>query len=178
MRRQSSGSRILHRNSGPDREAGFTLVEVLVALALVTILGAVGVSAVGAAARAIARGTEEARWNASVALLDTAARRALSGFPPAFWARPPEIESSQGEYRIVDRGDAAGYTVSFRLLEAGRKTLLVSYGPTRVAIAQVTSFTLSPLRTTDGRIGGITLFVTGSTGRTAELKISFGGQYL
>lgn len=187
MRRQLTESRTSHKSSLSGREEGFTLVEVLVALALVTVLAAVGVAAVSAATRAIARGTQQARWNMSVGLLDSVARRAFAGFPPAFWASPPALESSAGEYRIVDRGDQAGYSVSFRFVQVepvsasrtDRRTILVvSYGSTQVAIPGVRSLSLSPLMSADGRVGGYQLNVAGAAGRSADLKLSFGGQYL
>jgi len=185
MARRSGTSRTPQAESRSNPEAGFTLVEVLVALTVVTVLTAVAMGAIGAATRALAHGSEEARWTRSLALFDRAVRTAFSRFPPAFWGRAPVLEETSGGYRIRDLSDASGYSVSFRFVDLpdgtrgpGGRALVVGFGSAKVAVEGVRRIEFSPLRSGDGRLAGYHIEIGGAGERVGKFVVDFGGQYL
>ncbi|WP_455381076.1 PulJ/GspJ family protein [Salinispira pacifica] len=166
-------------------EAGFTLVEVLVALSLITMLTAASIGAVGAATRALAHATEGARWTQSLALFDRTVRTAFGRFPPAFWGRPPVLDTGDGIYTIHDVSGASGYAVGFRFVEpaagprgTGGRILVVSFGSAKVAVPGIETIEFAPLRSGDGRLCGYRVGIGGREGESGQFVVAFGGQYL
>lgn len=146
-------------------EAGFTLIEVIVALVLTGLLVGVGVEGVGIAMRATARTLTEARFDATELLFDRVIRRALTSFPPAYWRRPPQLTRAGGAYRISSPGVARGYSVSLRL--AGESDgLLVTYAGTTVLIPGVTKIAVTAVRNGRGDVVGYRFLV--SSGRRSQ----------
>ncbi|HUX13659.1 MAG TPA: prepilin-type N-terminal cleavage/methylation domain-containing protein [Spirochaetia bacterium] len=186
MLRRSTGLSISPRR----RDAGFTLVEVLVALALVTVTGGVGVSAICAAVSAAARGVTEARWNAAVLLFDRAARSAVAAIPVSFWDGPPRLEAVETGFRLTDSARGGRGFVEFRFVREPAAldgpdpgpdravTLLVIWSDRRVAVPGVCRISFSPIFTGEGRAAGFEALLEGPGARTERFALVYGGQYL
>jgi len=158
----------------PDKsEAGFTLVEVLVALVLISVLAVVGVEGVRTATAAASAILVQVRYNNTLLLFDRIIRDAFSGFPPAFWGRPPTLIRDDAGYRIIDTADGSAYQVTVRAV-TGLDDLLITYGGKTVLIPGVTKLTVTEARNGQGLVAGYRFALTVGS-RTQSFVADFGG---
>lgn len=161
--------RILRRSS-----PGFTLVEVVAALALLTVLSVVGVSAVQIAIHGLARSLEEARWNTTVLLFDRIVRRGIDELPSAFWAPHPKVRREGDDVFIVD-GSKSGCEVMRFSLRGG--ILSVATRAATVPFHDITAVSVETVRASDGREGGIRIELVTQSQRQSFL-VAWKGQRL
>ncbi len=161
------------RRSSP----GFTLVEVLAAVAIMAVLGAVGASMITTAARAIATTTSAARWNTTLLQLDDALRQAIDGFAPAYWAAPPRVLTTGHGYRVEQTADGATQYVQLSRSDGppDARRLIISDGNRTFMFSDIDSFAVEAVRNSAARIGGIAVTVS-RNGRTAKLIVAWKGQ--
>lgn len=169
MRGRKGLWRILHRGS-----PGFTLVEVVTALALLTVLSATGLSAVQIAMRGLAKCLEEARWNTTVLLFDRTVRQAIEALPTAFWAPPPQLRKVGADVLIMDVAGGEEEMIRFSLRE---RLLSVATRTTTVLFHEITELSVETERASDGREGGIRIELVAGSHRQ-EFLIAWRGQRL
>jgi prepilin-type N-terminal cleavage/methylation domain-containing protein len=87
-------------SSSPPAENGFTVLEVLVGLAILSLLGVGAWSGASASLRAAARVRAAVLANARLLQLDDRIREAAGRIVPPWWAKGPEIQELQGEWRV------------------------------------------------------------------------------
>lgn len=165
-------SRRWRTSSSLDGEAGFTLIEVIVALVLTGLLVAVGTEGVRIAVRATNRTLSAARFDSTELLFDGVIRHALTGFPPAFWRRPPRLTREGNTFLIDDPKMDRGYRVRLRL-SAGNG-LLVSYGGTTALIPNVTEIAVTEIENGRGAVTGFR-FELSAGKRSASFITGYGG---
>lgn len=127
---------------------GSTLVEVVTALALLTVLSAVGLSAAKAAMQGLTASLEEVRWNTTVLRFDRTVRRAIDGLPPAFWAPSPRLRREGGELSIVDGSEVIRFSLRGGLLS-------VTTRETKVLFRDITAVSVQEVKGSNGREGGM-----------------------
>lgn len=153
---------------------GFTLVEVVAALALLTVLMAVGVSAIQNAMGGLARDLEEARWNSAVLLFDRTVRSAIDELPPAFWAPPPQVHREGEDVLVVESSQSAREVMCFSYRG---ELLTVATRATTVLFHDITAISVEPVRASDGREGGLRIELVAGSHRQ-DFLVAWKGQRL
>ena len=153
---------------------GFTLVEVLAALALLAVVGAAGTRAMAGGLRAAARYLEEARWNRTVLLFDRQVRRGIAELPAAFWAPPPRIVREPDGAVVLEERAEGGRALRFAQRDG---SLEVTTPETTVRFRGVLSATMEELRASDGRVAGVRIELVGPRRRREHL-VAWKGQRL
>jgi type II secretory pathway pseudopilin PulG len=148
-----------------------------VALVLVTVLGAVGVTAVRSAVSAISRVVAESEATAAELTADSILRKAFSRFPPAFWRPVPTLTESAGVYTV---SDGNRYSVSLTIAKSG-SGLIISWDGTSAYIPGVTAVAVKPSASVKpagaaGSNGAAGYSITLTLGRrTSEIVVDYGG---
>jgi hypothetical protein len=95
------------RSSRGRGEQGSTLLSVLVAMVVLSLVGICAWSAASTAVRVAGRVRARAMMNARLLLLDRCFREEALRIRPPWWGRIPEIEGGEGDWRIPYREGAA-----------------------------------------------------------------------
>lgn len=169
MRKQKQIWQILRRSS-----PGFTLVEVVTALAILSVLGAVGIFALETAVHAVSTSLVEARWSMTVLQLDTVLRKGIGELPASFWGPSPTVRRTNDGYVIEQRSDGKTLEVRFSHTEG----LLMIATPTITAVFRdIVSIDAKPVKTSDGRWGGVAVKIAGSN-HIQRFVVGWNGQRL
>jgi len=154
--------------------SGSTLVEVVAAVAVLTVLAGVGMSIVRSALRAVSAALEDARWNTTVLLFERAVRGGIDAFPAAFWEPPPRLLREGSEVRIVSNEEDALTAVRFS--QKGGLLTLTTRTQT-ILLHDIASCSVEVARASDGREGGIRVELAGRR-RSQAFLVAWRGQRL
>jgi prepilin-type N-terminal cleavage/methylation domain-containing protein len=141
-----------------DTDDGFTLIEVLVGMAILSLLGVAVWGGVTAALRAVSRSHDAALANARLLQLDDRFRAGAGRIRPPWWEPGLAIEESDGTWRIpfLDGAPERALTVT---LKDG--TLSIDDGEVATQYAGVSSATVGLQKDESGAAYGATLDVEG-----------------
>ena len=163
------------RSTSLPAENGFTVLEVLVGLAILSLLG-IGVwSGVAASLRAASRVHEAVLANARLLQLDDRIRAAAGRIVPPWWDRGPEIQELQAEWRVpmVD-----GYPEKFLVVAFKDGVLSVDDGDFVSLFPGFTSVSLTPAWEGESGLRCLRLDVAGKGIDPLSISARFGGAEL
>ena len=170
MRKRRTG-----RSTSRPAENGFTVLEVLVGLAILSLLG-IGVwSGVAASLRAASRLRAAVLANARLLQLDDRIREAAGRIVPPWWARGPAIQELPGEWRVpmVD-----GYPEKFLVVAFKDGVLSIDDGEFVSLFPGFTSVGLAPAWEGESALRGLRLEVAGKEIGQLSISARFGGAEL
>ncbi len=154
-------------------EDGFTLVEVLVGLAVISLLGVAVWGAASAAFRGVERARRSALASARALQLDDRFRACIGRVRPAWWAGEPRMESEGGAWRI---GDLDGEAEKALVLRWADGVLTIDDGTTSTRHLGYAGVELAPALDTGGRVFGTRLVVEGGALGRLQIVARYGGQ--
>jgi prepilin-type N-terminal cleavage/methylation domain-containing protein len=163
------------RSSSRPAENGFTVLEVLVGMAILSLLG-IGVwSGVAASLRSASRLRAAVLANARLLQLDDRIRQAAGRIVPPWWAKGPEIQELQGEWRVplVD-----GYPEKFLVVAFKDGVLSVDDGDFVSLFPGFTSVSVTPAWEGESGFRGLRLDVAGKGIDPLSISARFGGAEL
>jgi prepilin-type N-terminal cleavage/methylation domain-containing protein len=154
-------------------EDGFTLVEVLVGLAVISLLGVAVWGAAAAAFRGVERARRSALASARAIQLDDRFRACIGRVRPPWWGGEPRMESEGAAWRIGDLDGEAGKALVLRWADG---VLSIDDGTTATRHTGYTGVELAPALDTGGRVFGSKLVVVGGALGRLEILARWGGQ--
>ena len=167
--------------TSPASTQAFTLVEVIVALAILSVLVLVAGVLVQSAARGITRSLDEARWNTTLLQFDRFMRRTVAELPASFWGPAPTVTSNAGGCTIEELADGGNKTIALELskqeVTSGARTLTVKANDVAVLFRGITGVRAEPVTTTDGRSAGVRITLS-APGHEQDLIINWSGGHL
>jgi prepilin-type N-terminal cleavage/methylation domain-containing protein len=142
------------RSSCRRGEEGFTLLETLVGMVVLSLLGIGAWTAVSVAWRSVERFRAGSRAGAAVLQLDDRLRAGVRRVRPPWWGGEPELEASADAWRIpcLDGDPAKALTVSWR-----DGVLSIDDGDGVARYRGFTGVDLAPARDAAGDVFGIRL---------------------
>ena len=159
------------RSTSRKTESGSTLLEAIVALAIISILGIGAWNAVGAAIRIAGRINEKSMENARILQLDDALRGLAARIRAPFWVPGHAVTVEAGSARVpyLDGDPDKAFTISFLdgvvTLDDGGRVMRFS-GFSRAVI--------SAAEDKESGVYGLTLELSTKDGRTIAMTARFG----
>ncbi len=155
----------------PRNDGGSTLLEVMVALAIISILGVGAWTVVGTAIRISGRINERALENARVLQLDDSLRDFCGRVRPPFWTPGQAVEETEDGLKTayLDGEAEKAFTLGFR-----DGALLLEDGAASMRFTDFTDAKASPA-SNDSGVYGITLDLTAKSGSRYSITARFGG---
>jgi hypothetical protein len=155
-----------------NSEHGSTILEVMIALAILSALALGAWSAVGASLRLSGRQRERVRESADLLAADDALRGLALRVRPPFWGPPAPTQVGPDELVVpfLDGDPRKSLHVAFR-----DGTLLLGDGAATAAFTGFTSGAVAPAVDAAGTVYGLSIELTRADGRTVTIVARFGG---
>ena len=158
---------------GPAADAGFTLAEVLAALALLSALGLVVASGFISGGRGLQRASEATRRNAEILRLDEVVRSCAQRVLTPYWLSAPQASPAPGSLAIsyLDGSPGAALRLVFK-----DGTLTIGDGNENVSFCEVrdAKMEIAPARERGTAVLRLTVFFEGLEPFT--ILAAFGGK--
>ncbi len=158
--------------SSRKNENGSTILEVLVALFILSSLGLGAWQAVGVSLRLAARLREAMQEGARLIQLDDRVRELAARIRPPYWAPEGIMEIGDGTVTVpyLDGDSSKNFTMTFR-----KGVLVVGDGVASMQYPDFQGVAFSPATGKEGRPLGIRMEAAGKDGKTCVIWARFGG---
>ncbi len=156
-------------------EAGFTLVEVIAGMVVLSLVGAGVWTAAAASLRSAARLEARARANARLLMLDDLLRDEVGRIRAPWWQRPPEVEGLTGAWRIpwLDGDPDRALALTFK-----EGSLLIDNSSSTMSFDGFTSVDVKPATADSGAPFGLIVVLESERSPPVTLVCRYGSSSL
>jgi prepilin-type N-terminal cleavage/methylation domain-containing protein len=160
------------RRSSAGNERGSTLLEVIIALAILSLIGIGAWTAASVSLRTAARSHARILSGARLLQLDDSIRALAARVRPPYWLPDPAVTLDGGKMRVASLDGDPGKSLDL-VFDNGVLALDAGGEPTRFSGLRNASF--APALDADGHIDGIRLELEAGPGTRAIIIARFGG---